>query len=91
VFLGCSHPGVINCLNYAQKLFPGKRIKLLIAGMHLESASQNHLQKTLQNILDMNIKKVVPLHCTGFDAMCEMKRLLNDRCLICSAGDKIEI
>jgi len=39
----------------------------------------------------MNIRMVAPLHCTGFGAMCEMKRLLGDCCLIYSAGDIIEI
>ncbi|NSW92279.1 MAG: MBL fold metallo-hydrolase [Firmicutes bacterium] len=90
IFLGCSHPGIINSLKYAQKLFPDKSIKLLVAGMHLENVSPIRLQMTIQHILDMNIQKVVPLHCTGFGAMYEMKRFLGDRCLILYAGDTIE-
>jgi len=90
VFLGCSHPGVVNCLKYAQKLFPKQDILLLVAGMHLANVSPIRLQITIQNILDMGIQKVVPLHCTGFAAMCEMKRFLGDRCLICSTGDTIK-
>lgn len=91
IFLGCSHPGVINSLKYAQKLFSDKSIKLLVAGMHLENVSPIRLQMTIQHIQDMNIRMVVPLHCTGFGAMCEMQRFLGDSCLICSAGDIIEI
>lgn len=91
IFLGCSHTGVINSLNYAQKLFPDKSIKLLVAGMHLENVTPIRMQMTIQHILDMNIRMVAPLHCTGFGAMCEMKRFLGDRCLIYSAGDTIEI
>ena len=91
VFLGCSHPGVINSLKYAQKLMQGKSVKLLVAGMHLENVSPVRLQTTIRNISDMNIRKIVPLHCTGFEAVCEMKRLLGERCLICCAGDTIEI
>ncbi|MCR4435779.1 MAG: MBL fold metallo-hydrolase [Clostridiales bacterium] len=90
IFLGCSHPGVINSLKFTQKLFPDKNIKLLVAGMHLENVSPIRLQMTIQHILDMNIQKVVPLHCTGFGAMCEMKRFLGDRCLTLCAGDTIE-
>ncbi len=30
IFLGCSHPGVVNCLNYAIKQFPGKKIDTLV-------------------------------------------------------------
>lgn len=91
IFLGCSHPGIINGIDYARKLFPDKTIKLLIAGMHLENVSQSRLQMTIRHILDMNIQMVVPLHCTGFEAMCEIKRLLGNRCRICTAGDTIII
>jgi len=91
VFLGCSHRGVINGLNYARKLFPDKSIKLLVAGMHLGDVTPIRLQKTMQHLKDMNIRKIAPLHCTGFGAMCEMKRFLGENCQICSAGDTIEI
>ncbi len=91
VFLGCSHPGIINCLKYAQKLFPKKNIKLLVAGMHLENVSPIRLQMTIQHMLDMNIQKVIPLHCTGFMKMCEFKRFLKERCSLLCTGDTIEI
>ncbi len=91
IFLGCSHPGIINSLQYAQKLIGDKRIKLLVAGMHLESVTSLRLQKTISNLLEFNIQRVVPLHCTGFRAMGEIKRSLGENCLICSVGDTIEI
>jgi 7,8-dihydropterin-6-yl-methyl-4-(beta-D-ribofuranosyl)aminobenzene 5'-phosphate synthase len=91
VFLGCSHPGVINCLNYAQQLYPNKDILLLVAGMHMAHVSSQRLQKTIQCISDLGVRKVVPLHCTGFTAMCEMKRLLGDRCMVSCTGDTIEL
>ncbi len=91
VFLGCSHPGVINALKYVKKMFPKKQISSLIAGMHLEDVSPIRLQMTIQHILDLNIEKVVPLHCTGFNATCELQRFLGDKCLICGVGDTIEI
>lgn len=91
IFLGCSHPGIINSIKYAQKLVPDKRIKLLLAGMHLEHVSPIQLQTTIQQILDINISMVIPLHCTGFGAMCEIKRVLNKGCQLLCAGDVIEI
>lgn len=89
VFLGCSHPGVINCLNYAIKLFPGKKIHTLVAGMHLEHASPLRVQMTIQHMIDLNIQKVIPLHCTGIFAICEMKRFLGDRYVSLCAGDSL--
>ena len=83
IFLGCSHPGIINCLIHALALFPGKSIYSLVAGMHLESVTLERLQKTIQYFKDLNIQKIIPLHCTGIFAISEMKRFLGDRCHEC--------
>jgi len=91
VFLGCSHPGVNNCLNYAMKQFPGKNIDTLVAGMHLENTSPLRLQMTMQHLLDLDIRRILPLHCTGIFAISEMKRFLGSRCHVLYAGDSIEL
>ena len=91
IFLGCSHPGVVNSLIYARKLFPDKNIKLLVAGMHLDNVSSMRLLMTIQHIQEMNIQKVVPLHCTGFNAMCEIKAALANHCHTLCVGDTIEV
>lgn len=91
VFLGCSHPGIINCLKYALKLYPGKKIYALIAGMHLENVSDLRIQMTIQNIIDLDIKKIIPLHCTGIFAISEMKRLLANRCIPLCSGDSLQL
>ena len=90
VFLGCSHPGIINCLSYVQNQYPGKRIKLLVAGMHLEGASSHRLQLTMQALKEMNIEKIIPVHCTGTYAISEMKRFFGEQCLPLCTGDSME-
>lgn len=91
VFLGCGHPGVINCLHYAQKQFPGERIYSLAAGMHLDSASPLRVQMTISHLQEMGVEKIIPLHCTGIFAICEMRRFLGSRCLPFCAGDTAEL
>lgn len=90
IFLGCSHPGIINCLTYALSLFPGKRIHTVMAGMHLGNATSARIQITIQHLHDLDIQQVIPLHCTGVLGICEMKRALGDRCLPLCAGQTIE-
>lgn len=90
LLLGCSHPGVVNCLSYALKQFPGKKIDTVIGGMHLDSIHPLRLQMTIQYMLNLDIRRVIPLHCTGIFAITEMKRFLGDRCLPLSAGDSYE-
>ncbi len=91
VFLGCSHPGVINCIQYAKKLKPDRKIKLLIAGMHLDNISRKRLDMTVDYLVQSEIKNIIPLHCTGFTAMCEMKHKLGDRCQLLCTGDTVQI
>lgn len=91
VFLGCSHPGVINCLKYVKKCFPEQNIYALFAGMHMEKASPLRIEMTIQYMMEYKIKKVVPLHCTGIMAIWEMKRFLKEHCYVKVAGDVLDI
>ncbi|PYG89068.1 7,8-dihydropterin-6-yl-methyl-4-(beta-D-ribofuranosyl)aminobenzene 5'-phosphate synthase [Ruminiclostridium sufflavum DSM 19573] len=88
IFAGCSHAGVINGITHVIKQFPDKNIAGVIAGMHLNGVSDMRIQKTIRKLSDLNIKTVIPLHCTGMTAICEMKRLLGERCRIMNAGDE---
>lgn len=90
VLLGCSHPGIINSLHYVQNLFPGRKIDTLVAGMHLEGVSPERLNKTMQAMLDMDIRRIVPVHCTGVLAICEMRRFFGNRFLPLCTGDSLE-
>ncbi|OPX86918.1 MBL fold metallo-hydrolase [Pelotomaculum sp. PtaB.Bin117] len=89
IFVGCSHVGVVNCLRYAQKLFPGEKIAGLIGGMHMESVPDIRIELTIQSFLNYRVETIIPLHCTGMIAICEMKRFLKERCHIFSVGDEI--
>lgn len=91
VFLGCSHTGVINCIKQVKRLFPDKKIYMLAGGMHLIKASEMRVLKTIQYIINEGIEKVIPLHCTGLWAICEMKKQLKDKCEVLYAGDQIQI
>lgn len=87
IFLGCSHPGVANCLQYALKLFPGKKVLGLVGGMHLEKVPASRIDKTIQCFVKKNVQKVVPLHCTGFEATSRINQELGASSLVCSVGD----
>lgn len=91
IFLGCSHPGVVNCLQYAKKLFPSKKINTVVAGMHLGSVDPLRLQKTMEYLANSDIQKLVPLHCTGIFAIAAMKHLLGDRCYPLCVGETLDI
>lgn len=88
VMLGCSHPGVVNCLKYVRRLFPDQPIQSIIGGMHLERANKNRLIQTMDFFQKLDIAKIIPLHCTGQNVIWQMKRELGDRVLIHCTGDE---
>lgn len=91
VFLGCSHPGVANCLRYITALFPRKHINAVVGGMHLENVGPQRLLDTIKFLKDLNIQKIIPLHCTGLTAAFMIKQQFGDRCLLLNAGDSFEL
>jgi 7,8-dihydropterin-6-yl-methyl-4-(beta-D-ribofuranosyl)aminobenzene 5'-phosphate synthase len=91
VFLGCSHPGVISCLQSVQERFPGRPIHALIAGMHMENASEFRVEMTIKHLLKLDIQILVPLHCTGIMTICAMKRSFRERCITAVVGNRLNI
>lgn len=88
VFSGCSHRGVIPAVRYAREIFGGEKISVLVAGMHLYSADEEMRKKVVDQIIAEDIDVVMPVHCTGINAICDLKMALGDKCIVASAGTK---
>lgn len=88
IFSGCSHRGVINAVNAGKAMFPGERIAVLVAGMHLYSASVADRQRVVEEIAVENMDYVIPVHCTGIKAICDLKERLGEKCFVATAGDE---
>lgn len=88
IFSGCSHRGVINAIRAAKSLFPGERVAVLVAGMHLYNASEEDRSRVIDEIARENMDKVMPVHCTGIQAICDLKSRLGDKCIVATAGDE---
>jgi 7,8-dihydropterin-6-yl-methyl-4-(beta-D-ribofuranosyl)aminobenzene 5'-phosphate synthase len=72
VILGCAHRGIVNTLRHAQKLTGKKSIYAAIGGTHLIRASEERIEKTVNDLKDMGIKKLGVSHCTGFPAQARL-------------------
>lgn len=86
VFSGCSHKGVISAVCYARELFGGERIAVLVAGMHLYSAGEEMRKRVVRQVVSENMDTVIPVHCTGIDAICDLKAALGERCIAATVG-----
>lgn len=90
VFSGCSHRGVVPVLEYAGEIFPGERLFLLVAGMHLYSATEDVRRNVIEKVLKLDTKNIMPVHCTGIDAICDLKRFMGASCIVPTAGKSYE-
>ena len=86
IFSACSHRGVISALNAGKNMFPGERVAVFVAGMHLYCASEPDRRRVIREICAENMDQVMPVHCTGIDAICELKSRLGDKCTVATAG-----
>jgi len=88
LFSGCSHNGVIPCLRYAKSLFPGERVFGFLAGMHLYNANTETRTTILGQVAAEDVDYILPVHCTGILAICDLRQLMGERCIPAGAGDK---
>ena len=75
VLTGCSHGGIVSILKYIDEI-SGKSIYGVAGGFHLVDKNQSELKEITVELNKMNLKKIYPLHCTGFQG----QRYLLDNC-----------
>lgn len=78
VLLGCGHSGVINTLEYIQKISDGKPIRAVIGGMHLHNATPERLAFTSDALEEFSLHYLAPNHCTGLKAICDFNNRFPD-------------
>lgn len=86
VCVGCSHAGLVNTLHHVQRQNDGQRIRAVIGGFHLGSASPGRLQRTIAALRQLEPDRVVPCHCTGDRAVAALGQALGERAIPGSAG-----
>ncbi|MVX65020.1 MBL fold metallo-hydrolase [Clostridium chromiireducens] len=77
VISGCSHCGIINILEHAQRVTGINEINTFIGGMHLTFASKEDVLATINELKRFSIKRFIVGHCTGLDAITLMKEQLS--------------
>lgn len=88
VLLGCGHRGIINTLRHAQKMTGINEIYAVIGGTHLISADSNQMQKTIEVLKELKIRKLGVSHCTGLKSAAVLAKEFGDAFFFNSAGTK---
>jgi 7,8-dihydropterin-6-yl-methyl-4-(beta-D-ribofuranosyl)aminobenzene 5'-phosphate synthase len=89
VLLGCGHAGVVNTLEYVQRLTGGRPIHAILGGLHLLTASPERMEKTIAAFRRLDIQRQAPAHCTGLPALAQLWTALPGRCCSCAVGTRL--
>lgn len=90
VLLGCAHAGVINTLDYIQRLTGNKPVRAVVGGTHLRSASAERMHWTILELRRFNINLLVPMHCTGQKSVAALWSAFPNTCQAGGAGTVFE-
>lgn len=71
--LGCCHAGLANTLRYVHNLSRGHKIHCIIGGMHLIHSKEAEIRNAISVIQGYSPNLLVPLHCTGTQAVAILK------------------
>lgn len=91
LFSGCTHTGIFSAIRYAKELFPGERIATITAGLHLYNTTAIERQPYISRLVDEQVNRLIPVHCTGMGAICDLKTALGDQCQLMGVGDSIQL
>jgi len=80
VLLGCAHAGIINTLRYVRHLTGGRPLHAVIGGMHLRSASEARLSRTVKALGELGVELLGPAHCTGVQPTKRLSAAFPGRC-----------
>ena len=75
VIAGCAHAGICNICEHAKAVTGQTRIHMVIGGFHLLAPGEQ-LDRTIDYFKAHPVDRLLPMHCTGFDALCRFHREL---------------
>lgn len=93
VFAGCSHAGIINTLRHAVKLTGRSRVLGVFGGFHLgfPGTPNTKTEQTIEALKEMDVELLCPMHCTGMEAMMQLRASFPDRFLLNCTGTQVVI
>lgn len=70
---GCGHAGIVNISEYVTTLRPSSSIHAVIGGLHLFSATDDHLAWTADKLRGFGVAHLLGAHCTGIEAVYRLR------------------
>ena len=91
VVASCSHRGVLNSVRRAQAISGIDKVHAIVGGFHLvRPRTEDEARKTAAEMVKINPKYIVPMHCTGEVFIAEALRLMPDKVVRPYVGTRFE-
>jgi len=91
VITGCSHPGIETLISFVNGKFPGKPIRLLLGGLHLEKKTEAEIKNISEFLKRSGVKTIAPSHCTGEPAIDYFKKEWGENYIQMFLGDEVNL
>jgi 7,8-dihydropterin-6-yl-methyl-4-(beta-D-ribofuranosyl)aminobenzene 5'-phosphate synthase len=89
---GCCHAGIINTIRFARKLTGIEKVYGVLGGLHLSGAFfETVIDRTVDNLKEIHPEVIVPMHCTGWNALKKLADAFPDAFIINSVGSKFTL
>jgi 7,8-dihydropterin-6-yl-methyl-4-(beta-D-ribofuranosyl)aminobenzene 5'-phosphate synthase len=87
IISGCAHAGIINTINYSKKITQTENVLAVLGGFHLTGPLfKQIISPSIEEMKKINPDYVVPMHCTGWDAINQFKEEMPDNVIINTVG-----
>jgi len=92
VISGCSHAGIINTILFARKVTGVFKLHGVLGGFHLSGPLfEPIIEKTINELKEMEPKVIVPMHCTGWKAIKRFSEEFSSSFILNSVGSKFTL
>ena len=88
---GCSHPGIVNMVKYAQKLTGVEKVAAIIGGLHLTAGGPELIRNTIDGLKKINPELLIAGHCTGFKALTQLAAAFPDNFMVSCVGTTVMV
>ena len=92
VISGCAHSGIVNTVFYAKKITGIDRIHAVLGGFHLSGPIfEPIIEKTITEFKKIKPEVIIPMHCTGWEAIKRFSQEFPASFVLNSVGTKISL
>jgi 7,8-dihydropterin-6-yl-methyl-4-(beta-D-ribofuranosyl)aminobenzene 5'-phosphate synthase len=87
VISGCAHAGIVNTVEHAKEITGVPKVHAVLGGFHLTGPLfEPVIPQTIAGIQSSSPDWVVPMHCTGWNAITQFAGAFREKCMLNTVG-----